>query len=47
VVLNHILPHFSFVLGYGLFEAQFGFDANRVIRMLVYRRLLLSGHIMI
>jgi hypothetical protein len=42
------LTNFSIVLVYGLFEAQLGFDASHVfIRMPVYERLLLSGHIMI
>lgn len=42
------LTHFSIVLGHGLFEAQLGFDASHVfIHMPVYRKLLLSGHVMI
>jgi hypothetical protein len=42
------LTNFSIVLGYGLFEAQLGFDVSYVfIRMRVYERLLLSGHVMI
>lgn len=41
------LTHFSIVLVYGLFEAELGFDASHVfIRMPVYQRLLLSGHVM-
>jgi hypothetical protein len=42
------LTNFSIVFGYGLFEAQLGFDASHVfICMPVYERLLLSGHVMI
>lgn len=42
------LTHFSIALGYGLFKAELGFDASHVfVRMPVYRRLLLSGHVMI
>jgi len=42
------LTHFSIVLGYGLSEAELGFDASHFfIRTPVYRRLLLSGHVMI